>query len=97
MLVEVVGQRFTGLAQGVFQFVGQHQLFFLDLGEHEQHIFQGHVQEVGGVGAVFQAFFKVEQIQMIADFAVELVQFLEIDFRQAVRYAQTAGSGCTDF
>ena len=50
LLVEVVGQRFTGLAQGVFELVGQYQLFFPDLGEHEQHVFQRDIEQVAGVG-----------------------------------------------
>ena len=46
LLVEVVGQGLAGLAQGVFQLVGQHQLFFADLGEHEDHVFQRDIEQV---------------------------------------------------
>ena len=82
LLIEVAGQGLAGLAQGVFEFVGQHQLFFLDLGEHEQHVFQGDIQEIGGVGAVFDALLEVQEIQVVAGFPVELVELLEIEMLQ---------------
>ncbi len=39
-VVEVASQGFAGSAQRVFQLVGQHQFFFPDFGELEDHIFQ---------------------------------------------------------
>ena len=49
LLVKVVSQCLARLAQGVFELIGQDQLFFPDLGEFEDDVFQRDVEQVAGV------------------------------------------------
>ena len=70
------------MAQGVLQFVGQHQFFLSDLGEFEQHIFQGDIEQVAGVAGRFDGIFQVEQVEVVAGFAVELAELVKVQLLQ---------------
>lgn len=72
-------------AQGVLQPVRQDQLFLADLGELEDDVFQSGIEQGGRVRALFEAFLQIEQVQMIAGFAVQQIQLLEVKvFEQGI-------------
>lgn len=78
LLVEVIGQGLTVPSPGVFQLISQQQLFLPNFGEHEQHFFQGNVEQACCVGVRFNALFELQQVEVVAGFAIELVEFLKI-------------------
>lgn len=89
-LIEVPSQSFPRLPQHVFQLIGKHELFFGNLPEHEKDAFQCDVQEVFGVGFLFYGFFKIEKVEMTADFVVQDSELLEVElFKKFVMSVQT--------
>ena len=90
LLVEIAGQGFAGPAQGVFQLVGQHQLFFADFGELEDHLFQRHVQQIGGIVALLDGLFEIEQVKVVAGFPVQQIELLKIQLFQKGVFALQA-------
>ena len=81
-LIKVVCQRFACLAKGVFQLVGQYQLFFPNLGKFKDHLFQRDVEQLPRVGGGFDGVFEVEQVEVVTGFAVQLTQFVKIQLLQ---------------
>ncbi len=58
-LVKVATQRLACLAKHVLQLVGNDHFFFRYFSEHEDHILQSRVQQVGGIHVVLDGLFEI--------------------------------------